>query len=298
MNRATQNETNLSVLAAGIVSNALFASYHLFCPFCSDFYLFEFSFKDHLKREHADLLQKHFKHSINDIEMKCEQSQPNCFTKEFNHVCDLCGAMFLYAGLIPKHIINYHGTAYFSTWQRQQQQQQQCAGFSNDQVDANSDVTIMYAKCSPGLSDIFDKMSTNDTDEFSIDRTPLKSILKKSESKSIRIISSPSSSSIRRIRNSSVIKRNSSARRILRFDVENVAPDNAVIASAGIVGQDDVMNSILPNAKKSNKRRSVGRIVRRIFFGTCAPKANKNRSPVSNRIVTSTPINLFCDTFN
>lgn len=285
MNRSAQSESNLSMVAAGIVSNALSASYHLFCPFCSDFYLFEFSFVDHLKREHADLMQKHFKNSICEQKPHREQAS-DCFTREFNHVCDLCGAMFLYAGLIPKHIINYHGAGHFSAWQRQQQ-----SADANKRAapDAKNDVTIMYAKCSPGLSDIFDKMSTNDNDEFSIDRTPLKSILKNSESKSARIISSPSSSCIRRMRNSSVIKRNTSARRILRFDVENAAPP-IIAASAAAATHDEI--TIIPCAKRTKRKKTVGRMVRRIFFGSCVPKGNRNR------MVTSTPINLYCDTVN
>lgn len=297
MNRSTQPENNLSVAATNIVSNALLASYHLFCPFCSDFYLFEFSFKEHLKREHADLLQKHFKHATCDQELKCDQMQSNCFAKEFKFVCDLCGAMFMYAGLIPKHIINYHGTSCFATWQRQQQQLA-AANQMPDKVDANSDVTIMYAKCSPGLSDIFDRMSTNDTDDFSIDRSPLKSILKKSESKSVRIISSPSSSCIRRIRNSAVVKRSTSARRILRFDIENTPPQHstAIGSTRDPVAADTI--SILPYKKCTKRRKkSVGKVIRRIFFGSCVPKVNQNPSP-KHRMVTSTPINLFCDTVN
>lgn len=285
MNRSAQSENNLSIVAAGIVSNALSASYHLFCPFCSDFYLFEFSFKDHLKREHADLMQKHFKHSICENKIH-RDSASDCFGREFGHVCELCGAMFLYAGLIPKHIINYHGSGCFATWQRQQQSAEAKKNGA-DHPDAKDDVTIMYAKCSPGLSDIFDKMSTNDNDEFSIDRTPLKSILKNSASKSARIISSPSSSCMRRIRNSSVVKRNTSARRILRFDVENTAPQNAG-GTENAATHDEI--TMIPCTKRTKRRKTVGRMVRRIFFGTCVPKGDRNR------MVTSTPINLFCDT--
>lgn len=283
-------EINLSVAAASIVSNAVLVSYHLFCPFCADFYLFEFSFKDHLKREHSDLLQKHFKHFANGINEENQYLNGNRFRKEFDSVCELCGAMFMYSGLIPKHIVNYHGSSCFGAWQRQQQIQSENPKTEN--FNERKDTTIMLAQCSPGLSEIFDNISTNDNnEEFLIDQTPLKSILKKSVS-SARIITSPSSSCIRRIKNSSTVKK-STARRILRFDIENYSPKKVTNEQDGIAATNLYQPRVVHYTKTKSKK-SVGRIVRRILFGQCASNVNANKSP-TYRMVTSTPINFLDD---
>ncbi|XP_031640490.1 uncharacterized protein LOC116352217 [Contarinia nasturtii] len=291
LSKISQAELNLSVVADKIVTNAGLVSYHLFCPFCADFYLFEFTLKDHLKREHSSLIQKHFKNvCTSDSQMNssnCDESLRIRFLNEFNHVCDLCGAMFMRDGLISKHIINYHGSNCYAVWRTQQPKSGKKMSSSIENIckkDGN-DSKEMYAKYSPGLSEMFEGISTRDYDDFTIDRTPLKSILKKSASKSARIISSPSSSSIRRIKNSTSAKRSTSARRVLRFDIANTSPIDLENVPFG---------NITDHTKTSKK--SVGQFVRRILFGQCAGVSKTKKS--SNRYtVTCTPANLLEDAF-
>lgn len=279
-------------MADGIVTNAGLVSYHLFCPFCADFYLFEFTLKDHLKREHSSLIQKHFKNvCTNESQMNtsnCDESMRIRFLNEFNHVCDLCGAMFMRASLIPKHIINYHGSNCYAVWRQQHQKSGKTKSSSIENIceSKKSDPTEVYQKWSPGLSEMFAGITTQDCDDFTIDRTPLKSILKKSASKSARIISSPSSSSIRRIKNSTSVKRSSSARRVLRFDIANTSPlDLENIPFGNLVKSSD---------QTHKSKKSVGQIVRRILFGQCASKGKKSSHCYT---VTTEPANLIDDAF-
>lgn len=282
--KISQAELNLSIVAEKIVTNAGLVSYHLFCPFCADFYLFEFTLKDHLKREHSSLIQKHFKNvCTNENQLNssnCDESLRIRFLNEFNHVCDLCGAMFMRVGLISKHIINYHGSNCFNVWRQQHQKSEKLKTTSIENICESSkeNPRQMYTKRSPGLCEMFEGISTRDYDDFTIDRTPLKSILKKSTSKSARIISSPSSSSIRRIKNSSSVKRSTSARRVLRFDIANTSPLDLENIPFGNINLNDQRTS----------RKSVGKIVRRILFGQCGGGAKAKKS--SHRYsVTCTP---------
>lgn len=286
--KISQAELNLSVAADGIVTNAGLVSYHLFCPFCADFYLFEFTLKDHLKREHSSLIQKHFKNvctSENQMNTSnCDESMRIRFLNEFNHACDLCGAMFMRAGLIPKHIINYHGSNCYALWRQQHQKSGKSKSIEHICDTSKNDKTEFYTKpATPGLSDMFEIITTRDYDDFTIDRTPLKSILKKSASKSARIISSPSSSSIRRIKNSSSVKHSTSARRVLRFDIGNTSPLNLENIPFG-----------KENGSKRKGKKSIGKIVRRILFGKCVSNGKKTSHCYT---ITSEPTNLIDDAF-
>lgn len=288
--KISQAEINLSVVADGIVTNAGIVSYHLFCPFCADFYLFEFTMKEHLKREHSAMIQKHFKNvCVSDVQMNtsnCDESLRIRFQNEFNHVCELCGAMFMNAGLIPKHIVNYHGTNCFAVWRQKQNKSAKAKSLSFENIcDAAS--TEHYNKCSPGLSEMFEGITTND--EFTIDRTPLKSILKKSTSKSARIITSPSSSSIRRIKNATSVKRSSSARRVLRFDLAKTSPLDLENIPFGHTNSSD----------HGKTKKSVGKIVRRILFGQCASSSQSKSSncyKISTQFTDAT-VNFIDDAF-
>lgn len=293
LSKISQAELNLSIVAEKIVTNAGLVSYHLFCPFCADFYLFEFTLKDHLKREHSSLIQKHFKNvCTSESQMNssnCDESLRIRFLNEFNHCCDLCGAMFMRVGLISKHIINYHGSNCFAIWRQQHQKSGKLKSSSIENICESSkdDQKDMYTKRSPGLCEMFQGISTHDCDDFTIDRTPLKSILKKSASKSARIISSPSSSSIRRIKNSTSVKRATSARRVLRFDIGNTSPLDIENIPFGNINLNDQRKS----------RKSVGKIVRRILFGQCGGDVSKTKKSSHRYSVTCTPATLMDDAF-
>lgn len=303
--KISQAELNLSFVADGIVSNASIVSYHLFCPFCADFYLFEFTLKDHLKREHSSLIQKHFKNVVSIESSQTNSSSPNCdesfrirFLNEFSHVCDLCGAMFKNASLLPKHIVNYHGTNCFAVWRQQHQKSIKSKSSSVERIcapgaaAAAAAATEMYTKCAHDLSGI------NETvDEFTIDhRTPIKSILKKaSASKSARIINSPSSSCIRRIKNSTSVKCASAAKR-LRFDIANTSPLDLENLHFGNV---NITNSERGGGGIRKAKNSVGKIVWRMLFGPCVTAASKSPTKKSSNFYTvaSKPLNSFDDAF-
>lgn len=308
LSKISQTQLNLSVVAEKIVTNAGIVSYHLFCPFCADFYLFEFTLKEHLKREHSALIQKHFKNVCTNSDIQtntsdCDESLRKRFVHEFKHLCDLCGAMFMRAALVPKHIMNYHGSNCFLVWQQQQQHHKSSKNHNLNsgkmlwknannenmcEMTSKNDTNVLYGRCSAGLSEMFEGISTHDNDDFTIDRTPLKSILKKSVSKSARIISSPSSSSIRRIKNSSSVMRSSKARRVLRFDIGNSSPlGNLPFGNVNISRGDR------GNIRKV--RKSVGKIVRRILFGRCGT-GNPRKSPSNSYMVASTTNDLIDDT--
>lgn len=292
LSKISQAELNLSVVADGIVTNAGIVSYHLFCPFCADFYLFEFTLKDHLKREHSSLIQKHFKNVCSsESQMHASNGDESFrirFLNEFNHVCDLCGAMFKNAGLIPKHIVNYHGTNCFAVWRQQHQKSAKSKSSSVENICefAKDEPKQAYTKCSPSLIEMFEGITTHDKDDFTFDRTPIKSILKKSTTKSARIINSPSSSCIRRIKNSASVKRASSAKRVLRFDIANTSPLDLENLNFG--GDEP------GNMGKSKK--SVGKLFRRILFGQCASKGQP-KTTTSYYMVSNKPLNLIDDAF-
>lgn len=301
--KISQAELNLSFVADGIVSNASIVSYHLFCPFCADFYLFEFTLKDHLKREHSSLIQKHFKNVVCMDSSQSSSSSTNCdesfrirFLNEFNHVCDLCGAMFKSASLVPKHIVNYHGTNCFAVWRQQHQKSAKSKSSSVENIcAAGGAATELYTKCAHDLSGIDET-----ADEFTIDHRTPKSILKKSSAtKSARIINSPSSSCIRRIKNSTTVKCASAAKR-LRFDIANTSPidlENLHFGNVNISSNERGGGGGGGGIRKA--KNSVGKIVWRMLFGPCVTAASKSPTKKSSNFYTvaSKPLNSFDDAF-
>lgn len=290
--KISATDLNLSLVAGNIVSNAVEATRHLFCPFCADSHLFEFTLKEHLKQRHADQLQKHYKNTT----IFCDTFTPDKTELRFirdnlNDVCKFCGAIFLYADLLPKHIANYHGQMCLKLWQEQQQINEPVTSVDSMKLTTKIDPTILYALCSPGLSEIFDKISTRDTNSNSdvhTDKTPLKSILKKSITKSAnRIICSPSSTSIRRTKNTTLVRRSSSVRRELRFDFvnENQSPENEEIISIKSQPRNNNSNG---NRCKGTKSKRSGGCVKNFLLGRCI--TTRNKSP--RRFITSTPINF------
>lgn len=111
-------EHNLSLVAGNIVSNAVQATRHLFCPFCADFFLFEFTLKDHLKKAHTKELRKQHTKDVNfetandSLLIDEDDAKENCS-------CKFCGAIFKYAGLLPKHIADHHDPMCLNLWQQQ-----------------------------------------------------------------------------------------------------------------------------------------------------------------------------------
>lgn len=284
-------EMDLSIAAGTVVSNALQLTRNLFCPYCADAYMFEFTLKDHLKKSHAKILKRLFPHQtdfdVSTVSIAQHLIQPM-------HKCPYCGAAFTLLGLVPKHISTYHGTELLKLWQ------QQTGNCERLQLANNHDPSILYAACSPGLSDIFDKMDTdgggavdatqptddnNDVDDDEQAEEPtLKSILKKTPNKTAatRIICSPASVAIRRSK-SDAVKRSLSVRRELRFDPSTKRSPVAI------------MNS--PPTKPSKSRKMFTfrnpfcfeRRARNLAVNATTPAA------ATNQLITSTPINCLDD---
>lgn len=263
-------DLDLSIAAGSVVSNALQLTRNLFCPYCADAYMFEFTLKDHLKKAHKQILEKQF--NINDINILSLSQQ--CM-----HNCPYCGAAFTQLGLVPKHISTYHGHELLNMWQ------QQTGNFEMVQAANENEPSILYAACSPGLSEFFDKMDTDDTERLDdnekldtdVSTPTLKSILKKTPNKSNRIIYSPASAAIRRSK-SDAVKRSISVRRELRFDPNTKRSPVAIMNSP-------------PQPKASNLFRF------RNPFRRCS---ERNRQPLqgkvsTNQLITSTPINFLDD---
>lgn len=265
-------DLDLSIAAGKIVSNALQLTRNLFCPYCADAYMFEFTLKDHLKKAHKDIIEKHMNASEDALSLS-------------QHNCPFCGASFTHLGLIPKHIGTYHGSELLRLWQ------QETGNFEKLQEAKENEPSIVYAACSPGMTNVFDLMDTdyeekvmavrttnlNETDQLilSTSSTPkLKSILKKTPTKTNRIIYSPSTAAIRRSK-SEAVKRSISVRRELRFD-----PNTK---------RSPVLH--LANSPKRTKSLKIFKF-RNPFNSNRDPNSQKANN---NKLITSTPINFLDD---
>ncbi|KAL5279872.1 hypothetical protein ACFFRR_004097 [Megaselia abdita] len=252
----------------------------LFCPYCAVEYMFDFSLKDHLLKHHIS-------------ELKLEDVQ-----KATAHTCPFCTAVFYNQHLIPKHVISSHGKDHLSELESNYPE-----FFEKD----NADPSVVYAACSPGLSDIFDRMATNGSFQAgsplklpgSIQGSPLKlcgpfqgsplnserkpkSILKKTPSKDspYKTINSPGVLSVKRNRKE-IVKRTLSARRELRFDLPPLETSSP--------SKEDVKIEII---KISQKQKCFN--IKKIFKPKKKDeKENHNKS--TPNIVTSTPINFLDD---
>lgn len=139
--RYSQNDMDISILAGDIVTNALHIPQSLFCPFCAEEYMFQFTLKDHLKREHFSELQLHAERSAGNLSLAA------------SHACPVCGAHFVHLGLVPKHILKRHGRSYMQHWQKEN---------ADQMMKIREEPSIVYAACSPGLSEIFNGLTTNE----------------------------------------------------------------------------------------------------------------------------------------
>ncbi|XP_059615248.1 uncharacterized protein LOC132260876 [Phlebotomus argentipes] len=256
--RARSDEMDVSVLAGDIVTNALHIPRSLFCPYCADEYMFEFTLKDHLKRQHYE-----------ELEEQAERQRRQDVSLVASHACPICGALFFYFGLVPKHIHQRHGRAFLRQWQEENAE--------NLARRQEREPSIVYASCSPGLSEIFDGLTTNEkvkpAPEPSV-VTPNKSILKKTPIKGGKIIMSPSSVSIRRTK-SDYVKRCTPVRRELRFDLPPLKKSPEQLEKLPPIPRDDSRSSW------------------RLKFGW--RKVKPQSPPKKATVLTSTPINTLGD---
>lgn len=286
-------EEDTSITASN-VSNALQMTRNLFCPYCADGFLFEFTLKEHLKKVHEDLLKESIlrkrtqEQLLRDhIPNGNENNDYSLLETNLEHNCPFCGAIFHHLGLIPKHIANYHGDNILKLWQFQ--------GNNLEKVKAAklNEPSILYAACSPGLSDIFDNIDEiTTTSNYMNDKqfTPvLKSILKKTTSTN-KIIYSPSSASIRRTKYLA-IKKSNSVRRELRFEVP---PKNISDSSSTLL---ENLSTQIQNQNSPATSSKLKKFHLKNLF-TKRPPSNKHmfnnvlikQSP--SKMITSTPINF------
>lgn len=242
------------------------------CMFCAEEFLFEFSMKEHLKKRHLD-------------EMRKLDVWP---VEQF--FCNYCEAMFYYSSLIPKHIYFAHGQqaleAHFKTGDNLQKYQ----------IDKeNSDPSVKFFDCSPGLSSLFNDMETCDSiKKFKLDSacsTPFstpKSILKKTPYSGKIVILSPDSAALRRTINN--LKRTASARRELRFDL----PPQANSLEEVKTQPSPLLNFDTTPKKKhfwnlfSSEKSPINTKIKKKIRA----KACKITNRTANQIITSTPTAL------
>ncbi|CAO1361134.1 unnamed protein product [Diamesa serratosioi] len=271
----TENQ-EISIAAGNILENM--PKNMLYCPFCADGYMFEFTMKDHLKRHHTE--------EIRNLTKDTES------LKDQNCSCCYCGAVFYQAGLIPKHINTAHGRVLLDQWFNMN------GNFQKYDFGKENEPSVRLANCSPGLSDLFNGLDTCDSIKRvkrsdSVNSSSLaipRSILKKTDF-SGRIILTPESASIRRTINS--LKRTASARRELRFDLPPIplSPEESKLT--------------LPPSPAGKKPKNRQFLRWNIFSYRKSPPPINRRSPVkrkikaksckysnksANQIITSTPI--------
>uniref|UniRef100_A0A182Q4I3 C2H2-type domain-containing protein n=1 Tax=Anopheles farauti TaxID=69004 RepID=A0A182Q4I3_9DIPT len=135
------HKSDLNLLVKNIVKILLTTSKYLHCPFCADEYLFEFTLKHHLLKNHERDLEKIVRSPDASIRF-CE-----------SNICPYCGALFYYISALPKHIMNSHSRDCLIKWQAIEQENSLVRKLANDP-------SIQCVPCSPGLSDFFDELST------------------------------------------------------------------------------------------------------------------------------------------
>ena len=252
-----------------LISNALQITNNLLCPHCAKPHIFEFMLIEHLKKCHTNSIN-----ASTDDKNVLKSQENNIETNK----CPFCEVKLVHSTLLPKHITKSHGQDLLLLWQHQ------TGNLKNYQTEKANEPSILYAECSPGLSNIFDSIiGRYDEENVPIDTTAtvspqIKSILKKTPNKS-RIIFSPAAAAIRRSK-SDVVKRSISVRRELRFDPstksasESLSPDNSISTTNPVSNKRSFKFSNPFNFyKKGTKAKTLG----------------------NNKLITSTPINFLDD---
>lgn len=246
----------------------------LICPFCGDEYLFDFSIRNHLKKEHIKEILELDNWPVNQ------------------YFCTYCNAKFYYKSLLPKHIAFAHSKKALDEW------------FSIDdnlqkfQIDRENQLepSFKLLDCSPGVSSIFNDLNTCDSvkkfkrNDNSVLTTP-RSILKKTPHSGKIVILSPESVALRRtIKN---LKRSASARRELRFDLPplQASPENKNNSLPALNFNSPQKRNSFWSFLSSRRSKSPppmnGQIKKKIREKSCKLS---NRS--ANNIVTSTPMSF------
>lgn len=268
--------SDLSMCANQIISNALHIPRCLYCPFCAAEYMFEFTLKDHLKKIH-----------LNEIMAIASQNKTVTDVYEV-HSCPYCSAIFYHFALIPIHLGQHHEPEVLKDWQRNDEN----IVALNDKKSECPSVELIA--CSPGMSDLLKSLDIsgcagkkpNNLEKGGHESPMPKSILKKKTNMAGKIIFSPSSASLRRI-GSDVSKRNTSARRELRFDLPPQELNYTLDDPLSRLKEDSTTNKrrwfkiFRKSDQKSVKSRKLS-----------SPKNTNNNNRKSQKMITSTPISF------
>lgn len=135
-------KVELNHLVKNIVKILLSTSKYFHCPFCADEYLFEFTLRHHLLKNHEDDLSKIVQSPDSSIKF-CD-----------SNICPYCGALFYYISALPKHIMNSHSRDCLIKWQAIESENSLQKRFA-------AEPSIKCVPCSPGLSDLFEELNTD-----------------------------------------------------------------------------------------------------------------------------------------
>ncbi|XP_058834482.1 uncharacterized protein LOC131691832 [Topomyia yanbarensis] len=145
-------KADLNGLVKNIVKILLSTSKYFHCPFCADEYLFEFTLRHHLLKNHeADLAT---------IVQSPDSSIKFCDS----NICPYCGALFYYLSALPKHIMNSHSRDCLIKWQTIVRE-------NSLQRKFITEPSIKCVPCSPGLSDLFEELNAGNGSSRKKNRT-------------------------------------------------------------------------------------------------------------------------------
>ncbi|XP_053688431.1 uncharacterized protein LOC128737753 [Sabethes cyaneus] len=258
-------KADINNLVKNIVKILLSSSKYFHCPFCADEYLFEFTLRHHLLKNHVEDLSKIVQSPDSSIKF-CD-----------SNICPYCGALFYYISALPKHIMNSHSRDCLIKWQTIVKE-------NSLQRKFLAEPSIKCVPCSPGISDLFEELSTGSSNKKKHrpnrrDASPLyKSALKNANRMSAsRRSESWVSCDFEFTKHTQV---SNSARRELQFDA-------AVLENAA---DDDAATNPGKKSKRSRKRFNLRAL---------KPKGSLKKFVLSKftrkyhcKIVTSTPNNF------
>jgi hypothetical protein len=254
----------------------------LICPYCVEEYLFEFTMKHHLLKNHMQQIMNNW--------------------PKLNYFCPYCPAFFYFKALIVKHISFAHSKNELDDYYSKNSDQKFKIDKENDMEPSN----LNQLDCSPGLSAIFNEMDTCDSvkkirrNDNTIIATP-RSILKKTPfSGKIVILSPQSAQSVALKRTINNLKRTASARRELRFDLPPLQPSpEARVESLPPLNFNSPQKKDISKSfwrfltRRSKSPPSFNRKMRK----NIREKACKMSNLSANHIITSTPRHAY-DSFD
>ncbi|XP_055619499.1 uncharacterized protein LOC129764446 [Toxorhynchites rutilus septentrionalis] len=263
MESGNSNEkTKLNNLVKNIVKTLLSTSKYFHCPFCADEYLFEFTLRHHLFKNHAEDLSK--------IVQSPDSSTRFCDS----NLCPYCGALFYYISALPKHIMSSHNRECLIKWQAIEKENSLQRKFAGEP-------SIKCVPCSPGLSDLFEELNTGSSKKKGRNRRRKASPLYKSALKNANRMSASKYSeswvSCDFEFSSTSRRSTTTARRELQFDVPSEELDVGSIASG-------------KKSKQSRKRFTLKGIKSKMSFRKYV--LSKFTKKYHCKIVTSTPNNF------